>query len=463
MSYHVSCAYPCLGQENVDDKPLVNPGEFDTLDALSPASQEYNIYMLENLPPKYKTYLGTCADKMGPSGISECNEDVLREILTNKPVSRECCLMVVRAGKECYMEIRKLMFRLYQLKRFASQVFFKTNEVWNRCSAEVEMSCAYPCLGQEDVDDKPLVNPGDFDTLDALSPASQEYNIYMLENLPPKYKTYLGTCADKMGPSGISECNEDVLREILTNKPVSRECCLMVVRAGKECYMEIRKFMFRLYQLKRFASQVSFKSNEVWNRCSAEVESPSSSHDHTILYHVSCVYPCLGQEDVDDKPLVNPGEFDTLDALSPASQEYNIYMLENLPPKYKTYLGTCADKMGPSGISECNEDVLREILTNKPVSRECCLMVVRAGKECYMEIRKFMFRLYQLKRLASQVSFKTIEVWNRCSAKVERPNMKIPDNGFSEQDVVDTSGDNGGSRSYGDGQLVSEEIDGVLL
>ncbi|CDY50338.1 BnaC01g38330D [Brassica napus] len=169
---------------------------------------------------------------------------------------------------------------------------------------------------------------------------------------------------------------------------------------------------------------------------------------------VSCAYPCLGQENVDDKPLVNPGEFDTLDALSPASQEYNIYMLENLPPKYKTYLGTCADKMGPSGISECNEDVLREILTNKPVSRECCLMVVRAGKECYMEIRKFMFRLYQLKRLASQVSFKTIELG---------PNMKIPDNGFSEQDVVDTSGDNGGSRSYGDGQLVSEEIDGVLL
>ncbi|KAG2246079.1 hypothetical protein Bca52824_085707 [Brassica carinata] len=145
------------------------------------------------------------------------------------------------------------------------------------------VSCVYPCLGQEDVDDKPLVNPGEFDTLDALSPASQEYNIYMLENLPPKYKTFLGTCADKMGPSGISNVMKMSL-EILTNKPVSRECCLMVVRAGKECYMEIRKFMFRLYQLKCFASQVSFKTNEVWNRCSAEVESPSSSHDHTILF-----------------------------------------------------------------------------------------------------------------------------------------------------------------------------------
>ncbi|KAL0699181.1 hypothetical protein Bca4012_055303 [Brassica carinata] len=116
------------------------------------------------------------------------------------------------------------------------------------------------------------------EALKAISPASQDYNIDMLENLPPKYVEYLNTCADKMGSSGTRQCNEDVLKEILTNEPVSRECCLKVVRAGKECYMEFRKFMFRLYQLKRFASQVSFKISEVWNRCSAEVESRSSSH-----------------------------------------------------------------------------------------------------------------------------------------------------------------------------------------
>ncbi|KAF8085249.1 hypothetical protein N665_0674s0014 [Sinapis alba] len=134
-------------------------------------------------------------------------------------------------------------------------------------------------LSHNDVDDEPLVNPGrEMEALRAISPASEDYNIYMLENLPPKYIAYLETCAYKMGHSGIGICNDDVLKEILTNKPVSRECCLKVVRAGKKCYMEFRKFTFRLYQLKRFASQVSFKTNEVWNRCSAEVESPLSSH-----------------------------------------------------------------------------------------------------------------------------------------------------------------------------------------
>ncbi|KAF3534807.1 hypothetical protein DY000_02043353 [Brassica cretica] len=126
---------------------------------------------------------------------------------------------------------------------------------------------------------------------------------------------------------------------------------------------------------------------------------------------VSSAYPNLGQEDTDDEPLVNPGrEFDTLDAISPASQDYNNYMLENLPSKYMTYLETCGKNMGPSGTVKCNVDVLKEILTNKPISRECCQKVVKAGKECYMEIRKFMFRLYQLKRFAYQVSFKIIKV-----------------------------------------------------
>ncbi|WZY73869.1 hypothetical protein YC2023_006109 [Brassica napus] len=137
MTILVSYAYPSSGQEDVDVEPLVNQGrEFDTLDVISPASQDYNIYMLEIIPPKYKMYVETCMDKMEP--IGKCGLYVIKEILTNEPVSRECCLKVVRAGKQCFIETNKLMFQFYQLKRFASQVSFKINEVWNRCSAEVE-------------------------------------------------------------------------------------------------------------------------------------------------------------------------------------------------------------------------------------------------------------------------------------------------------------------------------------
>ncbi|KAF3599300.1 hypothetical protein F2Q69_00038657 [Brassica cretica] len=144
------------------------------------------------------------------------------------------------------------------------------------------LSHAYPSLNQKDVDDEPLVNPGrEMEALREISLASEDYNMYMLDNLPPKYLLYLNSCGGKMGPSG-DECIDDVLKEIFTNKPASKECCLKVVKTGKECYMELQKFIFRLYQLKRFASQVSFRTNQVWDRCSSEVESPSSSHHDAI-------------------------------------------------------------------------------------------------------------------------------------------------------------------------------------
>ena len=80
MTTLVSYAYPSFGREDVDVEPLVNPGrEFGTLDVISPASQDYNIYMLEILPPKYKMYVETCMDKMEP--IGKCGLYVLKRFL----------------------------------------------------------------------------------------------------------------------------------------------------------------------------------------------------------------------------------------------------------------------------------------------------------------------------------------------------------------------------------------------
>ncbi|CAH8382901.1 unnamed protein product, partial [Eruca vesicaria subsp. sativa] len=124
----VTFVYPSFGQKNIDDEPLVNPGrDMDAVKEISPASQDYNLDFLENLPTKYMMYIGTCMKTM-ESYFRNCNADVIEEILTKKPVSRECCMKVVKAGKKCYMEIRKVMFQFYQLKRFASQVSFRTNE-----------------------------------------------------------------------------------------------------------------------------------------------------------------------------------------------------------------------------------------------------------------------------------------------------------------------------------------------
>lgn len=139
ISTLVSLVYPSLGRENGDNHPLVNLGpEMDAVEAVFPASQDYNFNMLENLPTKYMMYLGTCKDKM-ESSCKKCTEDAIEKILTRKKtISRECCVKVVKAEKQYYMEIRKVMFLYYQLNRFAFHVSFRTNEVWNRCSNEVE-------------------------------------------------------------------------------------------------------------------------------------------------------------------------------------------------------------------------------------------------------------------------------------------------------------------------------------
>ncbi|KAF3599621.1 hypothetical protein F2Q69_00038655 [Brassica cretica] len=193
------------------------------------------------------------------------------------------------------------------------------------------VSSAYPNLGQEDTDDEPLVNPGrEFDTLDAISPASQDYNNYMLENLPSKYITYLETCGKNMGPSGTVKCNVDVLKEILTNKPISRECCQKVIldemitiltpsyerdkTSNKEDKEEESRISYcasslpegikhidgcstplknsDYVQVRRKCRLCDSMDSEIaehkickcsfWDRCSAEVESPSSSHHDEI-------------------------------------------------------------------------------------------------------------------------------------------------------------------------------------
>ncbi|CAH8355635.1 unnamed protein product [Eruca vesicaria subsp. sativa] len=61
----VTFVYPSFGQKNIDDEPLVNPGrDMDAVKAISPASQDYNWDMLENLPTKYMMYIGTCKNTM---------------------------------------------------------------------------------------------------------------------------------------------------------------------------------------------------------------------------------------------------------------------------------------------------------------------------------------------------------------------------------------------------------------
>ncbi|ESQ46644.1 hypothetical protein EUTSA_v10000516mg [Eutrema salsugineum] len=133
----LSFSSPTLAIEHDEDKPLLNSDkEFDAAMANSPSSCDYNRDMIESQSKKHLDYLINCGEKMGPDSV-KCNIEVRAEILRNKEASKDCCQMIVKAGKECHIEWMKLFFQTYQLKRFSSKRIFKTNEIWNRCSNEV--------------------------------------------------------------------------------------------------------------------------------------------------------------------------------------------------------------------------------------------------------------------------------------------------------------------------------------
>ncbi|KAG7636980.1 putative Prolamin-like domain, protein down-regulated in DIF1 11 [Arabidopsis thaliana] len=134
----VSFSHLTLAKERGNDKPLlISDNEFDAMMARSPASDDYNGNMLRKYSEKEKDYLKNCGKKMDmPYGPYQCADEVIAYIVQNKSVSRVCCRGIVKAGKECHKEWTELFFEMYQLKRFSSKKFSKTNEIWNMCSSD---------------------------------------------------------------------------------------------------------------------------------------------------------------------------------------------------------------------------------------------------------------------------------------------------------------------------------------
>ena len=134
----LSFSHPTLAKEGDNDKQvLILDDEFDAMIARSPTAEDYNENVGRKYSKKQKEYLLNCSIKMDIPDPDKCIEEVLAEIIQNKSASRDCCLGIVKAGKECHMEYMKLFFQIYQLRRFTSKRFSKANEIWNRCFTEI--------------------------------------------------------------------------------------------------------------------------------------------------------------------------------------------------------------------------------------------------------------------------------------------------------------------------------------
>lgn len=130
--------YPSLATEN-DEKPIIDPDtSIEDAFARSPGSREYNINAFSSVPAPDANYFMKNCDK---TWDDKCNDEVMLDLFKNEPMSRECCLMILRNGEGCNMLIAKFISRAYQLRRFSSvskRLLLRTERIWNRCSAVTE-------------------------------------------------------------------------------------------------------------------------------------------------------------------------------------------------------------------------------------------------------------------------------------------------------------------------------------
>ncbi|XP_010429093.1 PREDICTED: uncharacterized protein LOC104713623 [Camelina sativa] len=138
----VLLSHPNLAiEENNDEPPLMSDDEFDTaLYATSPSSIEYNTNIYGKTSKEDINSLMNCGKSTGYKTRNSaflCFEEMIAEILVNKRASRDCCVGVVKAGKQCLMKFMNLIFQSYSFKHYNYKRFSRTNKVWNRCSTEI--------------------------------------------------------------------------------------------------------------------------------------------------------------------------------------------------------------------------------------------------------------------------------------------------------------------------------------
>ncbi|KAG7633047.1 Prolamin-like domain, partial [Arabidopsis suecica] len=134
----LSFSHLTWAKEGDNDKPLlISDDEFNAMIARSPTADDYNDNVGRTYSKKQKKYLLNYSKKMDVP--DKCIEEVLAEIIQNKSASRDCCLGIVKAGKECHMEYMKLFFQIYQLRRFTFKGFPKLMKYGTDVSLKLEL------------------------------------------------------------------------------------------------------------------------------------------------------------------------------------------------------------------------------------------------------------------------------------------------------------------------------------
>ncbi|XP_010520656.1 PREDICTED: uncharacterized protein LOC104799715 [Tarenaya hassleriana] len=114
---------PVPSHEFIIEVPDVEP------ELVNPPAQAYDSELFSHYSPERLKYLHDCSEKSS----SKCGDEVLRNAIRDSPVSRDCCVDLLKLGKECHLSLIQLVFSTYEYKDMASKGVPKSKQTWNMC------------------------------------------------------------------------------------------------------------------------------------------------------------------------------------------------------------------------------------------------------------------------------------------------------------------------------------------
>ncbi|CAH8362652.1 unnamed protein product [Eruca vesicaria subsp. sativa] len=127
----ISSTYPSLAIE-YEDKPLLDPNtSLQEAFEWSPGSR----VPFSSEPTRDAENFNMFCTK---TRDVKCDDEMFLDLYKIKPMSKQCCLIILHNGVHCNMLYAKIRYRMYQRRRSVSKSFlFRAKKLLNRCSAVI--------------------------------------------------------------------------------------------------------------------------------------------------------------------------------------------------------------------------------------------------------------------------------------------------------------------------------------
>lgn len=90
----------------------------------------------------------------------------------------------------------------------------------------------------------------------------------------PEYRKHLHECAQKIS----EDCGDEVFYStFFNNVTVSNGCCVQLQHLGKSCHDDLVNFLLEAPELGSKVSEISTRSEKIWDKCVLVAESGSSA------------------------------------------------------------------------------------------------------------------------------------------------------------------------------------------